>query len=41
MGDFYYAKEDKQKALEYYSKALALRDLPDIRKKMEKLKNAK
>jgi predicted alpha/beta superfamily hydrolase len=38
MGDFYDAKGDKQKALEYFSKALALRDFPDTGKKPEKLK---
>jgi uncharacterized protein len=37
IGDYYAAQEDKQKAIEYYSKALSLRDYPETRQKMEKL----
>lgn len=38
MGDYYVAKKDKQKAIEYFSKALLLRDFPATREKMEQLK---
>jgi predicted alpha/beta superfamily hydrolase len=38
MGDFYAAKGDKQKAIEYYNKVLELRDWPDTKLKLEKLK---
>jgi len=38
MGDLYDAMGDKEKAVVYYSKALTLRDFPDTRKKLEKLK---
>jgi tetratricopeptide (TPR) repeat protein len=41
MGDFYNAKQDKEKAIEYYTKALTLRDFPDTRQKLEKLKAKK
>lgn len=38
MGDYYNDRGDQQKAIDYYSKALSLRDFPDTRKKLEKLK---
>jgi tetratricopeptide (TPR) repeat protein len=38
MGDYYIATEDNQKAIEYFSKALSLRDNIETRQKMEKLK---
>ncbi len=38
MGDFYQAKKDNDKANEYYLKALGLKENPDIRTKIEKLK---
>jgi predicted alpha/beta superfamily hydrolase len=38
MGDFFEKKGDKQKAIEYYTKVLELRDWPDARQKLEKLK---
>jgi tetratricopeptide (TPR) repeat protein len=41
MGDCYAAKGDNQKAIEFYSKALSLRDYPETRQKMEKLKITK
>ena len=37
MGDFFVAKGDKVKARAYYSKALAIRDFPDTRDKIQKL----
>ncbi|MDP4151417.1 MAG: alpha/beta hydrolase-fold protein [Bacteroidota bacterium] len=38
MGDYYVAKADKRKALEYYNKALVIGDNPDwVREKIEKL----
>jgi predicted negative regulator of RcsB-dependent stress response len=41
MGDYYDAKGDKQKAIQSYTKALSLKDWPDTRKKLEKLKAGK
>ena len=41
MGDLYDAMGDKQKAIAAYSKALALRDFPDTRNKLNKLKQAR
>jgi len=41
MGDLYDAMGDKQKAIDFYSKALALRDFPDTRNKLEQLKQRK
>jgi uncharacterized protein len=41
MGDFYDAKGDKAKAIEYYSKALTIKDFPDTREKLNKLKAGK
>lgn len=38
MGDFYYVKGDNGKAIEYYTKALSLRNFPDTRQKLERLK---
>jgi predicted negative regulator of RcsB-dependent stress response len=38
MGDYYDAAGDKQKAIQYFTKALSLKDSPDTRKKLEKLK---
>jgi hypothetical protein len=37
MGDLFKAKGDKEKAVEFYSKALAIRDYPGTRQKMETL----
>jgi hypothetical protein len=37
MGDYYLAKSEKEKAIEYFKKALTLRDFPETRKKLEKL----
>ncbi len=37
MGDFYDATGNKQKAIEYYKKALTIKEVPDTRKKLEKL----
>jgi predicted alpha/beta superfamily hydrolase len=41
MGDLYDAISDKKQAIEAYSKALALRDFPDTRNKLEQLKKRK
>ncbi len=41
MGDFYEAKGDNAKAIELFTKALTLRDFPDTRQKLEKLKAKK
>ena len=41
MGDFYAAKKDKQKAMEFYSKALSITPSPDTKKKLDDLKNGK
>lgn len=41
MGDFYAAKGDTQKAIDYYNKVLELRDWPDTREKLQKLKGNK
>jgi hypothetical protein len=41
MGDYYDAGGDKQKAIEYYARALSLREFPETRQKMEKLKTTK
>jgi hypothetical protein len=41
MGDYYDANGDKQKAIQSYTKALSLKDWPDTRKKLEKLKAGK
>jgi uncharacterized protein len=38
MGDYYAAREDKRKALEYYNRALVIGDNPDwVKEKIEKL----
>ena len=41
MGDYYNAKDDKQKAIEYFSKALELKDFPETKRKLEMLKSGK
>ena len=41
MGDYYDAKGDKQKAIEYYEKALAMNHWDETRSKLEKLRSAK
>ena len=41
MGDFYDGKGDKTKAMEYYSKALSLKDNPETKAKLKKLKEGK
>ncbi len=41
MGDLYGVIGNKQKAIEYYSKALAISNYPETRKKMEKLQAGK
>jgi predicted alpha/beta superfamily hydrolase len=38
MGDYYAAINNKEKAIEYYEKTLKLRDYPETREKLEKLK---
>jgi len=37
MGDFYMEKHDKEKAIALFTRALSLKDLPDTRKKLERL----
>lgn len=37
MGDYYDAAKDKTKAIEYYRKALTLKEFPDTRSKLNKL----
>jgi uncharacterized protein len=37
MGDFYDAKGDKTNAIDNYKKALSIKEVPDTRKKLEKL----
>ena len=38
MGDFYVAQEDRKKAMEYFEKALSLKEVTETRKKLERLK---
>lgn len=38
MGDFYIAIDDKGKAVEFYTKALTIKEHPSTRKKLDKLK---
>jgi len=37
LGDYYTAKEDKANAIESYKKALSIKEVPNTRKKLEKL----
>jgi predicted alpha/beta superfamily hydrolase len=39
MGDYYEMKADKSKAVEYYTKALTIKEWPDTRKKLTKIKS--
>jgi predicted alpha/beta superfamily hydrolase len=41
MGDYYDAKKDKEKTIEYYTKALKLKENPDTRGKLNKITAAK
>lgn len=41
MGDYYLSEEDKSAAIHYFEKALTLKNKPDIRLKLEKLKHTK
>ncbi len=41
MGDFYIAIGDKEKAIEFYTKSLTIKDYPATRKKLDKLKTNK
>lgn len=41
MGDYYSAVSNKEKAIEYYEKALTLRDYPETKRKLEELKPSK
>lgn len=41
MGDWYQARGDKQKAIEYFTKALSLSETPFTREKLERLKAGK
>ena len=41
MGDYYSAVSNKEKAIEYFEKALTLRDNPETKGKLEKLKTSK
>jgi hypothetical protein len=37
MGIYYERRDDKAKALEYYKKAYAIKETPDVKEKLEKL----
>lgn len=37
LGEFYEIKKDKQKAIEYYTKSLTIKEYPETRKQLEKL----
>lgn len=41
MGDFYAYKKDNGKAMEYYNKALEIKDDPAVKQKIDKLKQGK
>jgi tetratricopeptide (TPR) repeat protein len=41
MGDYYDHQKNKAKAIEYYTKALKMKENPDTRKKLEKLQAGK
>ncbi len=41
MGDYYTAKDDKKKAIEYYKKALEIKYVPETKQKLDKLKSRK
>jgi uncharacterized protein len=41
MGDWYQAKGDKEKAIEYFTRALSLNEAPFTREKLERLKGGK
>ena len=41
MGDYYDHQKNKAKAIEYYAKALKIKENPDTRKKLEKLQAGK
>ena len=41
MGDYYKAKGNRQKAIEYFTKALALKDFQEAKQKLEMLNSGK
>ena len=41
MGDYYNANGEKAKAIEYFTKALSLKDVPETKQKLEMLKSGK
>jgi hypothetical protein len=41
MGDYYKEVDEKEKAIEQYTKALSISDLPAIKTKLEALKSGK
>jgi predicted alpha/beta superfamily hydrolase len=41
MGDYYDHQKNKQKAIEFYTKSLKVKETPDTRKKLDKLQAAK
>jgi predicted negative regulator of RcsB-dependent stress response len=41
MGDFYVEKDERKKAIESFEKALSLKEVPETRKKLEKLQAMK
>jgi len=41
MGDYYAKQKDKAKAIEYYNKALSIKDNPETKKKLDKLQDKK
>ena len=38
MGDYYAGQKDKTKAIEYYTKAMAIKETPETKKKLDSLK---
>jgi len=41
MGDYYAAQKDKAKAIEYYTKAINIKETPATKKKLDSLQNKK
>jgi hypothetical protein len=41
MGDYYAGQKDKTKAIEFYKKALAIKDVPETKKKLDTLEAKK
>ncbi|MGZ3944481.1 MAG: tetratricopeptide repeat protein, partial [Mucilaginibacter sp.] len=41
MGDYYAAQKDKAKAIEYYTKAISIKETPATKKKLDSLQSKK